>query len=320
MRTFEVKAATRQQVPLLIGLVGCAGSGKTFSALRLATGIQRVSGGDIHFIDSEARRALWYADQFKFKHVDFLAPFGPLDYLAAIETCVKDGAKTIIVDSFSNEHAGVGGVLEMHEAESQRLAKQWNTTLDKVKMSAWQRPKAERAKLLNTMLQLPVNFLLCFRAKEKMDLSSAKPASLGWMPVAAEEVVFEMSLNALLYPSSGGVPSWQPDEKGEKAIIKLPGQFRDIFAKKEPLSEDIGEKLARWAAGGSLASKPATAAPSASITPEMPTAEFDDVIDQMKLAPDLDSAKFIANKHRAGFSKAQGAVVRSTLENWNVNP
>jgi len=32
-------------------------------------------------------------------------------------------------------------------------------------------------------------------------------------------------------------------------MIKLPEQFRDLFANKPQLSEDLGEKLARWAAG-----------------------------------------------------------------------
>jgi len=59
MRTFEDKVATRAQVPLLIGLVGASGSGKTMSALRLATGIQRVSGGEIYYLDTEARRSLY---------------------------------------------------------------------------------------------------------------------------------------------------------------------------------------------------------------------------------------------------------------------
>ena len=34
-RTFTAKPAIRESVPLLIGLFGCSGSGKTFSALRL---------------------------------------------------------------------------------------------------------------------------------------------------------------------------------------------------------------------------------------------------------------------------------------------
>ena len=35
-RTFEIKDAIRQQVPVLIGLSGASGSGKTYSAMLLA--------------------------------------------------------------------------------------------------------------------------------------------------------------------------------------------------------------------------------------------------------------------------------------------
>jgi len=96
---------------------------------------------------------------------------------------------------------------------------------------------------------MPVNFVLCFRAKEKMDLRGEKPKTLGWMPIAGEEFVYESTLTCLLYPGSNGVPSWHPDEMGEKATIKCPGQFRDILKDKVPLSADVGEKLARWAQG-----------------------------------------------------------------------
>ncbi len=261
-RVFESRQAVREKVPLLIGLVGASGSGKTFSALRLAAGL----GPDVFVIDSEARRALWYADRFKFQHVDFQAPFGSPDYLAAIEHCVSRGAKTIIIDSMSHEHDGPGGVLEMHDKEQDRLAKLWGVSRDKANMSAWQIPKSQRRQLLNRMLQMPVNFILCFRAKEKINLSGDKPKPMGWMPVAGEEFVYEMSVNCLLYPNAGGVPSWHPEEMGEKAIIKLPGQFKDIFATKAPLSEEIGAKLAQWAAGGAgpvVASTPAPATATA---------------------------------------------------------
>ena len=78
-RTFEDKPAVRTATPLLVGLIGPSGSGKTFSALRMATGIQRVSGGEVFVVDTESRRSLHYADKFKFRHVEFHAPFGPLD-------------------------------------------------------------------------------------------------------------------------------------------------------------------------------------------------------------------------------------------------
>ncbi len=264
MRNFQLKPAIRETVPLIIGIVGASGGGKSFSALRLATGIQRVTGGKIAMIDTEGRRGLFYAEDFKFDHLDFKAPFDPLSYLEAIEACVANGAKTVIVDGMSFEHDGQGGVLEMHATEQDRLAKAWRTTLDKVNMSAWQKPKADRRRLLNAMIQMGVNFVLCFRAKEKMDLKGEKPKALGWMPIAGEEFVYESTVTCLLYPGSNGVPSWHPAEMGEKATIKMPGKLAGIFGQGQPLSEDIGEKLAQWAAGDATGgTSPAAPLPSA---------------------------------------------------------
>jgi len=58
-----------------------------------------------------------------------------------------------------------------------------------------------------------------------------------------------MTVNALLYPSSGGVPTWQTEMLGEKLMMKLPVQFRALLSKPMPLSEDIGAQLAAWAEG-----------------------------------------------------------------------
>ena len=249
-RTFEDKPAVRTSVPLLLGLTGASGSGKTYSALRLATGIQRVTGGEIFYIDTEARRALHYADRFNFRHMEFKAPFGPLDYLAAIEHCQKKGAKVIVVDSMSHEHEGPGGVLEKHEQETTRLSALWHTSRDAAQMSAWAEPKAERRRLINSVLQLGVNGVFCFRAKEKLRIKKGeKPEPMGWMPIAGEEFVYEMTVNCLLYPGSGGVPEWNPGEVGEKMMVKLPEQFRETFKQRRPLDEDTGETLAKWAAG-----------------------------------------------------------------------
>lgn len=253
-RTFEDKPAVREQTPLLVGIMGPSGGGKTYSSLRLATGIQRVTGGEIYFVDTEARRALHYAESFKFRHIDFKAPFGPLDYLAAIEHCVAKGAKTIIVDSLSHEHEGPGGVLEMHDEALERMGGQQSKTF-----LAWKEPKMQRRRLLNTMLQMPVNFIVCFRAKEKLKLEKGKdPLNLGFMPICGEEFVFEMTANCLLLPKADGIPTWLTDFQGEKLMMKLPLQFQDIFKDSQPLSESIGEQMAQWARGGATKSQGST--------------------------------------------------------------
>lgn len=252
-RNFTAKDAKREQVPLLIGLTGPSGGGKTYSALRLATGIQSVTGGDIYFIDTESRRALHYADQFKFKHVALNAPFGSLDYLSALEFCVNQGAKVVIVDSMSHEHEGPGGMVDLHDTILDRMAGNDEGKRRAMQMLAWSEPKQKRRALINGILRLNANFIFCFRAK-----NTSKPIKrngrteveqMGFMPIAGEEFVFEQTLNALLLPGAGGVPSWHSDQPGERTMIKLPEQFMFLRDRNAPLDEKIGASLARWAAG-----------------------------------------------------------------------
>jgi predicted ABC-type transport system involved in lysophospholipase L1 biosynthesis ATPase subunit len=113
-RQFVAKAAVRETVPLFIGLVGPSSSGKTYSALTLAEGIQRVTGGDIHLIDTENRRGLHYADRFKYQHIQFDPPFGSLDYLAAMQQSVAVAAAA------EGEGASCGAIGECGEVGSCR--------------------------------------------------------------------------------------------------------------------------------------------------------------------------------------------------------
>lgn len=265
-RQFTDSEAKRARVPLLVGLAGASGSGKTYSALRLATGMQAVSGGEIFVIDTESRRALHYADSFNFRHVDFQAPFSPDDYRAALEHCKAQGASIVVVDSASHEHEGTGGVLEWHERELDRMAGQDFAKRNRMTFGAWAKPKAARRRLINTILQLGIDAIFCFRAKEKLKIERGKdPQPLGWMPIGGDEWVFEMTVNTLLYPGSGGVPTWNPGEVGEKMMVKLPEQFREHFiAKPRALDEETGEFLAAWALGdGADPRQPKPASPGA---------------------------------------------------------
>jgi len=251
-RQFEDSLAKREQVPLLIGLVGPSGSGKTFSALRLATGIQRVSGGEIYVIDTESRRALHYADRFNFRHLQFDAPFSPLDYLAAIDHCVKKGAKTLVIDSMSHEHEGPGGVKEWHDDEVEMMSGGNEEKAKRVNVLAWAKPKAARRRLINAILQHNCNYIFCFRAQQKLKMvKGGAPEPRGWQPITDPQggYNYEMTLGCLLLPASDGVPTWQPEHDNE-GMIKLPAQFLDIFKEGPQLSEYIGEKLGQWAAGG----------------------------------------------------------------------
>lgn len=256
---FELIEAVRERVPLLVGLAGPSGGGKTYSALELATGMQQITGGDIHCIDTEARRALHYADQFKFKHLALGPPFSSSRYLEALRYCKQKGAGITIVDSMSHEHEGPGGLLEYHEKELDRLGGDDRAKRERVKFLAWQRPKKDRRALINALLQMEGDFIFCFRAKR-----SVKPVKVrqqngqmkteiveqGFIPIAGDEFVFEMTVNFLLLPHADGVPTWESEYVGERLAMKLPSQFRQLFAEPRALDEQHGVAMAEWARGG----------------------------------------------------------------------
>lgn len=251
--SFVFKPATREQTPLLIGLVGPSGSGKTYSALRLATGIQSVVGGKIAAIDTEARRMLHYADRFKFEYLEFGAAFSSDRYLEALTAAVDTGAKTIIVDSMSHEHEGAGGYLEFQAAELDRMAGDDWRKRQAMNFTAWIKPAGARRRLINGLLQLNANFVFCFRAKEKIKLvkknGKTEPEDAGWQAIAGEEFVFEMTDRFLLPPGARGVPALD-DEAMHTGVPKMPDEHTAILGRGNQLDEEIGASLARWAMGG----------------------------------------------------------------------
>lgn len=254
-RSFEDAPATREKTPILMGITAPSGGGKTYSALRVATGIVKVTGGEIFFVDTDNRRALQYADLFKFRHVPFEPPHSSLAYVDALRYCVRRGAGCIIVDSMSHEHEGLGGMLEYHEAEVERLSGGNDNKREQVKMLAWSKPKAARRALILEIQRLGVPAIFCFRAKEGVKPvrganGRTEVVQQGFTPIAGDEFVFEMTLNALLMPGAKGVPTWLPEHVGEKKMTKLPAQFESLERITAPLDEKLGENLAKWSLGG----------------------------------------------------------------------
>jgi signal recognition particle GTPase len=105
------QTAKREAVPLMVGLAGTSGSGKTYSALLLAAGIAG-EGGKVGFIDTEAGRGSMYADDQNI--IDALPggeylikrltePFTPKKYADAINEAIKGGVTALVIDSASHE-------------------------------------------------------------------------------------------------------------------------------------------------------------------------------------------------------------------------
>lgn len=240
------RPAVRENVSLLIGIAGGTGSGKTFSAMRVATGL--ANGQRFAVIDTENGRARHYADQFDFDVADLAEPFRPERYAEAIEAADKAGYPVVVVDSMSHEHAGHGGLLDWHEEEFQRMGGK-----DSVKMTAWIKPKMAHKQMVSRLLQVKAHVILCFRAEEKVDIVDdpkrpGKKAIVpkrsltgadGWVPVSEKTLPFELTLSVLMTADAPGVP--RP--------IKLQEQHRGLVPLDRPVGEEVGVALAAWAAG-----------------------------------------------------------------------
>lgn len=247
--SFTFREAKRENVPLLIGLAGGTGSGKTYSAMSLAKGL--AGGKKFVVIDTENGRALHYADEFSFDHGDLRAPFTPKAYADAIQAADAAGYPVIVVDSFSHEHAGEGGLLDMHEAEYQRMGAR-----EAVKMTAWIKPKTEHKAMVSRLLQVRAHVILCMRAEEKIEIvknaqgkTEVRPKQSlvgldGWIPVCEKNVPYELTLSFLLTAGQPGFPK----------PIKLQSQHRPFFPLDKQVGEETGKLLAQWAAGGATSS------------------------------------------------------------------
>jgi hypothetical protein len=259
VRAFQDAPAVRSNSPLIIGVTGASWSGKTYSGLRLCSGIQRVFGGDIYGIDTEANRMLHYADYFNFRHVPLLPPHGPADYLGAINHCASKGARIILIDSMTHEHDGEGGVLDQIEAFLEDKCGDDYGKRQSMNFVAQIKPKRARKKLNQRIVQLGhIVFILCYRAEEKIKPrkkgekdpdGGREPESLGWQAVTTSKLPYDMTVRFLLTPGCEGVPVLMPANPAEKLLVKQPEQFKDWFESGKALSEDMGERLALWASG-----------------------------------------------------------------------
>ncbi len=247
--TITFRHAVRETTSTLTAFAGPSGGGKTYTALRYATGL--ADGGKIAVIDTEAGRALHYADSFDFDHADLIAPFTPDAYWEAIKAASDAGYKVIVIDSMSHEYEGQGGLLEWADDEAERGVKS---------PANWKKPKSAHKRMMGRLLQVRAHLIFCLRAEEKMLLTreggqmkvipaEQRPLLQRWEPICEKRFMYEMTASFLLLP----------DQPGVGRAIKLQDQHKPFFPGDKPISEESGKALAQWAAGGAQPQKPAQA-------------------------------------------------------------
>jgi hypothetical protein len=250
---FQFKPAIREQTGLIIGVAGGTGAGKTMSLMRMATGI--CGEKPFAVIDTEAGRSRHYSDMFRFDVGDLKPPFTPEAYTEAIRAAEGAHYPCIIVDSMSHVWASEGGVLEMQEAELDRMAGDDWKKREACKMAAWIKPKMSHKKMVQRLLQSRAHLLLGFRAEEKSEMvRDEKTGKMvivpkvtrtgldGWSLICEKNLPFELTASFLLTADAPGMPK----------PVKLQAQHRPMFPLDQPIDEESGKKIAIWAAGGAI--------------------------------------------------------------------
>src|SRR5437868_4709545 len=254
---FSFRPAVRENVPLIIVVAGGTGSGKTYTAMELATGmVEAVAPGKrFAVIDTENGRAKHYADRFQFDHGDLRAPFTPKAYEEATMAADAAGYPVIVTDSGSHEHAGEGGLLDWHEAELQRMAGDEWKKREACNMAAWIKPKGGHKSYVSKLLQVKAHLIICLRAEPKVEMKKnsegkweIKPKEAltgnvvgkeGWIPICEKSLPYEATVSLM----------FTADEPGSPKPIKLQAQHRPFFPLEKEVTRDAGRLLAEWAAG-----------------------------------------------------------------------
>lgn len=232
--------ATKFQSKLRMAIAGPAGSGKTWTALTLATAL--ADGGEIALIDTEHGSASKYADIFSFDTCE-LTNFNPNNYITAIKEAEQAGYAVLIIDSLSHAWTGTGGVLDQKDA----IAKQkygGNTFL------AWNDATKLQNTLVNAILSSKMHIICTVRSKmdyvlEPNERGKQTPRKVGLAPVQRDDLAYEFDVFSTMDIDNTMIidKSRCPEISG--AVIAKP-------------DAQVADALKRWLAGEPAPERPLT--------------------------------------------------------------
>lgn len=186
--SFEIHRATKRRAKLRLGMSGPAGSGKTYSALLIASGL----GGRIGMIDTEHGSGDLYADLLPegYDVLTLTPPYTPARYIEAIHALEESGVSTIIVDSLTHAWSGEGGSLDRQGKIADKSGNSWQ---------AWRQVTPEHNALVEALLQSPCHIIATMRAKteyvQEKDERTGKQVvrKIGLAPIMRDGIEYEFT-------------------------------------------------------------------------------------------------------------------------------
>jgi AAA domain len=225
------KKASKSQSKLRLALIGIAGSGKTFTALRIAKGL----GARVALIDTERGSASKYAGDVADFDVLELDSFAPATYVRAIQAAGEAGYDVLVIDSLTHAWTGKGGAIEMVD----RVQKRSGNTNSFV---AWREVTPEHNAMVEAILQSPCHVIATIRAKTAYDMEENErgrkvPKKIGMKPEQRDGLEYEFDVVA--------------DIDSDHNLIVGKTRCADLDGEVFPRAgEDVAIRLKRWLTDG----------------------------------------------------------------------
>ena len=239
---FTVKKAVREKIYTKIALMAPSGGGKTYGALRLATGmaeeIEKETGKKAKILmgNTEQKRGYYYANEFDYDIVDIEAPHNPEKYVEFLEFAVAEGYSIVIIDSSSHEWEGKGGCLELH----QQAGGQYQN---------WKSITPRHNRFINAIADSPIHVIATMRGKDQYEMIKDErgKASVQKLGVGAKQrdgFEYEFTCTFLI------------DQKTNTAEVEKDNTHLFEGNGAILLTEDHGRKIIKWANEGSSYTPP----------------------------------------------------------------
>lgn len=234
----EFRPATIDGTGCFISITGGSRSGKTVTALRLATGFAGKKG-KIAAIDTEGRRMSHHAKKFKFDVHNMQAPYSPHLFAEAAESAQASGYSALITDSFSLEWNGEGGVTSIYEREFAKVGRN-----PKKSDVCWAIAKAPHKDMRNRLMALTMPIIFCSRCNEV-----PKHLGGGWKPEQDQRWLYEWTIALALHPDAPGMPAFNMVDAKGSPLEKIPPDLMPLFPAGRYIGEAAGEALQLWRNG-----------------------------------------------------------------------
>lgn len=219
------RKAQKSQSKARICISGPAGSGKTFSALLIASGL----GKSIAMIDTEHGSGDLYSDRLDYDILRLCPPFECKKYIEGIKEAEIRGYDVIIIDSLTHAWAGEGGLLDMKDKIVQSgKGNDW---------TSWRYVTPLHNQLVEAILQSKCHIIATARSKmkyapEEENGKIKRVRKIGLDPVLREGMEYEFTV--VLDISSEHVATSSKDRTG-----LFDGQF---FTP----GRETGQKILSW--------------------------------------------------------------------------